>query len=90
MAAAWRHNPHVDRENRKVKGARALRRVSMLSPSGRSSPVVSLALAASGAYCEMSVESLAQFRLEQLTRRGMRESVDEHDIVRHLPLRQFF
>ena len=36
--------------------------------------------APSGADCEMSVESLAQFRLEQLARRGMRESVDEHDI----------
>ena len=90
MTAPGRRDPHVDRENRKVKGARALRRVSMLSPSGRSSPVVSLAFAASRADREMSVESLAQFRLEQLTRRGMRESVDEHDVVRHLPLRQFF
>src|SRR6202044_1348239 len=46
--------------------------------------------APSGADCEMSVESLAQFRLEQLARRGVRESVDENDIVRNLPLRQFF
>src|SRR3984957_7315503 len=36
------------------------------------------------------MESLAQFRLKQLARRGMRESVDKHNIVRQLPLRQFF
>ena len=35
------------------------------------------------------MESLAQFRLEQLASRGMRESVDKHDVVRQLPLRQF-
>ena len=46
--------------------------------------------AASGAHREMSVESLAQFCLEQLASRRMRKAVDEHDIVRHLPLRQFF
>ena len=35
MTAQWRLDLHVDRESRKVK-ARALRRVSMLSPIDRS------------------------------------------------------
>jgi hypothetical protein len=37
---------------------------------------------------EMAVEALAQFRLEQLACRGMRERVDEHDVVGNLPFRQ--
>ena len=38
----------------------------------------------------MSVESLAQLGLEQLPSRSMRQAVDEHDVIRQLPLRQFF
>jgi len=37
----------------------------------------------------MAMEALAQFRLQELPRRRMRQAVDEHDIVRHLPFRQF-
>src|SRR5271165_968569 len=37
---------------------------------------------------QMAVETLAQFRLQELPRRRVRQAVDEHDIVRHLPLRQ--
>src|SRR6185437_13003497 len=45
---------------------------------------------ASTAHREMTMESHTQLCLEQLAGRGMRQPVDEDDVVGNLPLRQLF